>query len=146
MDAKKKKSTSRIITKSPIRLAKIALEAAEKALPKYSSTKSRQDFSQAQIFAVLVLKAFFKTDYRGIIDLLGDFSDLRACLGLSKLPHYSTLCYAEERLLKKGPSSYFNKPSSIEPRIWALLATSQKELSTPRASKLDTFLDIINIE
>ena len=27
---------------------------------------------------------------------------LREALGLERVPHYSTLCYAERRLLKKG--------------------------------------------
>lgn len=99
------KPKSRIITKSPTELAKIAHEAAQKTLPIYSSQKSRKDYTQAQIFAILVLKAFFKTDYRGIIQLLKELSDLRKVLELNKIPHSSTLCYAEERLLKKGPSS-----------------------------------------
>jgi len=34
--------------------------------------------------------------------MLQDFSDLRSARGLKKVPHYSTLCYAEARLLKKG--------------------------------------------
>ncbi len=49
-----------------------------------------------------MLRQFLKTDYRGIIQMLCDFSDLRKVLGLKKVPHYSTLCYAEKRLLKKG--------------------------------------------
>ena len=33
------------------------------------------------------------------------FAELREDLGLRAVPHYSTLCYAAGRLLKKGPSS-----------------------------------------
>ena len=50
-------------------------------------------------------EAFFKTDYRGLTQMLEDFAELRRDLGLGKVPHYSTLCYAERRLLKGGPSS-----------------------------------------
>ena len=57
------------------------------------------------MFAALALKTFFKTDYRGAAQLLTDLADLRADLGLEKVPHYSTLCYAAGRLLKKGRSS-----------------------------------------
>jgi hypothetical protein len=131
MDAKRKDKKkincrkSRIITKSPVTLAKFALEEADKAIPRYSNLKSRKDFTQSQIFAILVLKAFFKTDYRGIIELLRELSDLREALGLKKIPHYSTLCYAEERVLKKTPSELFKDPSWIDPRIWVLLRTQE---------------------
>ena len=135
--------TPRLMTKSPIRLAQIALNSARKALPKYSCEDSRQDFTQAQLFAILVLKAFFKTDYRGIIQLLKDFSDLRKTLRLeTKIPHYSTLCYAEKRLLKKKEhSSFFRKPYLIEPGIWALFEEAKvfdREQSTQRASRHGT--------
>jgi hypothetical protein len=93
------------MTKSPVRLAQEALKVAEAALPAYSNPFSRKDFTQAQLFAILALRQFFKTDYRGIIGMLEDFSDLRKALKLTKVPHYSTLCYAQQRLLKRGLSS-----------------------------------------
>ena len=93
------------MTKSPRAVAREALRLAQEALPAYSSKFSRQDFTQHQLFALLALKAFFKTDYRGLMQVLKDFSELRRDLGLDKVPHYSTLCYAEQRLLKKGRSS-----------------------------------------
>jgi hypothetical protein len=74
-------------------------------LPAYSSKYSRKDFTQHQLFAVLALKTFLKTDYRGAVALLGDFAELRADLGLARVPDHSTLCYAEQRLLKRGTSS-----------------------------------------
>lgn len=97
--------TSTPMTKSPRAVAQEALRLAQDALPPYSAAKSRKDFTQHQLFAILALKTFFKTDYRGVAQLLADFSDLRDDLGLSKVPHYSTLCYAAARLLKKGRSS-----------------------------------------
>ncbi|WP_162667356.1 hypothetical protein [Gemmata massiliana] len=77
---------------------------AKEGLETYSSARSRKDFTQHQLFAVLALKTFFKTDYRGIAQLLTDFAELREELGLTKVPHYSTLCYAAGRLLKRGRS------------------------------------------
>ena len=101
------------MTKSPRAVAQEALRLAKDALPAYTSARSRKDFTSHQLFAVLALKTFFKTDYRGIAQLLTDFADLRKDLGLEKVPHYSTLCYAASRLLKKGrPSS----SSSASPR------------------------------
>jgi len=90
------------MTKSPVALVKEALHAAKASLSTYSSHYSRHDFTQHQLFAILVLRQFFKTDYRGIIQMLKDFSDIRNIPELKKIPHYSTLCYAERRLLKKG--------------------------------------------
>jgi hypothetical protein len=95
-------NTKRKMTKSPVALAKVALRTAKDSLPAYSHPFSPKRFTQHQLFAILVLRQFLKTDYRGIIQMLKDFSDLRKVLGLKKIPHYSTLCYAEQRLLKKG--------------------------------------------
>jgi hypothetical protein len=92
------------MTKSPRRVAQEALRLAQGALPAYSCATSRHDFTQAQLFACLALKTFLKTDYRGVAAFLADFPELRTDLGLTKVPHYSTLCYAEQRLLKKGGS------------------------------------------
>ena len=94
------------MTKSPRAVAREALRLAREALPAYSSPYSRKDFTQHQLFAVLALKAFLKTDYRGVTAFLKDFTELRDDLGLARVPNYSTLCYAERRLLKRGtPSS-----------------------------------------
>jgi len=93
------------MTKSPRAVAREALRLAQESLPAYSSKYSRKDFTQHQLFAVLALKTFLKTDYRGVIQHLKDFSELRQDLGLDEVPHYSTLCYAAKRLLKKGSSS-----------------------------------------
>jgi hypothetical protein len=90
------------MTRSPVALAREALAVAQGALPAYSSKYSKKDFTQPQLFAMLALRQFFKTDFRGVVQLLRDFSDLRRALKLKKVPHYSTLCYAEQRLVKKG--------------------------------------------
>jgi hypothetical protein len=92
------------MTKSPRAVAREALRLARDALPAYSAVRSRKDFTQHQLFAVLALKTFLKTDYRGVAEFLADFAEIRADLGLDKVPHYSTLCYAASRLLKKGRS------------------------------------------
>src|SRR3954447_14729321 len=97
--------TTRPMTKSPRAVAKEALRLAQESLPAYSSKFSRRDFTQHQLFAVLALKTFLKTDYRGVVRHLADFSELREDLGLAKVPDHSTLCYAAKRLLKKKNSS-----------------------------------------
>ena len=101
------------MTKSALAVARQALEAARAAVPAYSSKYSRKDFTQHQLFAVLALKTFLKTDYRGVTAFLTDFAEIRNDLGLEKVPDHSTLCYAHQRLLKKGSSS---SSSSAPPR------------------------------
>jgi hypothetical protein len=101
------------MTKSPRAVAREALRLAQESLPPYSAVRSRKDYTQHQLFAILALKTFLKTDYRGVTQFLADFAELRDDLGLAKVPHYSTLNYAEQRLLKKGSSSC---SSSAPPR------------------------------
>jgi len=93
------------MTKSPRAVTREALRLAQESLPPYSAVRSRKDYTQHQLFAILALKTFLKTDYRGVTQVLADFAELRGDLGLAKVPHYSTLSYAEQRLLKKGSSS-----------------------------------------
>jgi uncharacterized protein HemX len=95
-------TTLRSTTRSPVALARKALQIASDALPAYSSKCSRQDFTQPQLFAMLALKQFFKTDDRGLVALLKDLSDLRQALGIKKVPHHATLFKAQQRLAKKG--------------------------------------------
>jgi hypothetical protein len=66
-------------------------------------TSSLQQQTQpASIFTAaavrdLALRQFFRTDYRGIVTLLADHSDLRRTLRLQRLPHFSTLQVASRR-------------------------------------------------
>jgi hypothetical protein len=48
----------------------------------------------------LVLKTFLRTDYRGICEFLQDWQELRDTLGLTKVPHFTTLQKASQRLLR----------------------------------------------
>jgi hypothetical protein len=109
----------RSTTKSALTLAREAREAAEQALPRYSARNSPHKFTQHQLFAILVLRQFLRKDYRGMEQLLKEWSDLREALGLKRVPHYSTLCLAEQRLLKGGPSTGSSPPFSIAPALSA---------------------------
>jgi hypothetical protein len=59
------------------------------------------------LFAILVVRQFFGMDYRGMVQLLADWSDLRAELKLETVPHYTALQKAEARILEKGALSGF---------------------------------------
>src|SRR5262245_59479960 len=103
------------MTKSPRSVAREALQVAREALPAHSWPTSRHHFTQPQLFAILGLKAFLKADYRGVVAFLDDFPEPRQDLGLTKVPHYSTLCYAEQRLLQKGGSADSSARPSAAP-------------------------------
>ena len=90
------------MTKSPISLAREAMAVGQEALPVYASRFSRKDFTLPQLFAILVLRKFFRTDYRGIVALLAEWSDVRRTLRLKKVPNFSTLWYAEQKLMHRG--------------------------------------------
>jgi phenylalanine-4-hydroxylase len=99
--SKRPLKTKRPMTKSPVALARTALAVAQQALPSYSSKFSRKTFTQHQLFAILALRQFLKTDYRGVEQYLKEWAELRAALGLDKVPDHSTLQKAEQRLLQK---------------------------------------------
>ena len=89
----------RRMPKSAVRVAREALVAGRAALPEYGSRYSRRDYTQPQLFALLVLRQFLRTDYRGVVALAAEWRELREALGLSRVPHYSTLAHAARRIL-----------------------------------------------
>src|SRR5258708_40125285 len=93
---------ARPMTKRPLRIAARSLEVARQSLPAYSATHSTKLYTQYQLFAIAVLRQFFRTDFRGIVAILLDSSDLRRALKLKRVPNFSTLFYAEQRLFKGG--------------------------------------------
>ena len=92
------------MTQSPLECARLALLIGKTSLSPYSTQYSRKDFVQAQLFAMLALRQFFKADYRGTVQMIAEWSDLREVLELTKVPHWTTLEKAHQRLLKKGAS------------------------------------------
>jgi len=107
------------MTKSPRPVLKEALRVARDAMEPYSSKFSRRDYTQHQHFALLALKTFLKTDYRGLMEFLKDFSELRQDLGMETVPHYSTLCKALQRLLKKGSLFFSSSRPPCAPKTAA---------------------------
>jgi hypothetical protein len=87
-------------SKSPVRVAREALAVGARVLRRYAHRNNPRRFTQPQLFACLVLKTFFKTDYRGIAQLLADLPELRGTLGLLHVPHFTTLHKASRRLLR----------------------------------------------
>ena len=93
-----------VTSKSPKAVARAALVAAQRVLPFYTHPNSPKKFTQHQLFACLVLKNFFKTDYRGVVAQLADHPELREVLGLDCVPHFTTLQKASRHLLASAPA------------------------------------------
>ena len=96
------------MTKSPVAVAREALMIGQRSLPAYSSKFSRKDYTLPQLFALLVLRKFFRTDYRGVVTIVGEWAELQEILGLSKIPDHSTLWHVEQKLLEKGDLNGFS--------------------------------------
>ena len=107
-------------SKSPTEVLKTAYKIGQAALSPYSHPRSPQKFTQPQLFACLVLKAFFQTDYRGIERILTEWSDLRDVIEIEEVPHFTTLQKAEKRLLDKS-----NTQELLQKTIEAALTKQQ---------------------
>jgi hypothetical protein len=86
--------TNETVEKSPLveRVAAMAMRLGHRYLADYGATRSRHDFTQRQLMTCLILRAYLKTTYRGVLDLLATSSGLRQQMGLTdKLPHFTTL-------------------------------------------------------
>jgi hypothetical protein len=84
----------------PRKVLVTAWRVATKVLPAYSHRFSPKKFTQHQLFACLVLKAFLKTDYRGLAAHLSDCPSLCEAIELNRVPHFTTLHKAARRLLQ----------------------------------------------
>lgn len=77
---------------------KLAMSVSKKFMSDYGAIRSRKDFTQGQLMGCLVLRAYLKTTYRGVIEYLETSDALRKALGFEdKLPHYSTLAKFADR-------------------------------------------------
>jgi hypothetical protein len=73
-------------------VAGLAMTLGQRHLSAYGAVTSRKDFTQRQLMACLILRAYLKTTYRGLLEILATSDTLRRALGMEeKLPHYTTL-------------------------------------------------------
>jgi hypothetical protein len=79
---------------------KLAHQLAQQALPDHDSRFSRHDFTNAQLFACLVLREHQRKSFRGVEALLRDSPAWLADVGLSKPPDHNTLCRAFDRFVR----------------------------------------------
>lgn len=82
-----------------LNVARLALQVARRVLPDYSHRFSPKKFTQPQLAACVVLKVYFRQDYRGICALLELMPTVRNVLALRVTPNYSTLARFAQRVL-----------------------------------------------
>ena len=70
----------RAMSKSAVRDAREALAVGRRARPAYGSPFAKHTYTQPQLFALLVLKQFLNTDYRGLVTLVAEWTELRRAL------------------------------------------------------------------
>jgi hypothetical protein len=121
-------------SKSPLELAKMALAAAQEAIPQYSSRFSRHDYTQHQLYALVALRRLLRTDYRGLEATLRDWTELRDALGLSRVPDHSTIQRAERRLRAKSRSRRKRSPNRARPEAMPLFDRSAPNAESPPVS------------
>ena len=51
-------------------VAELAMRLGGQHLAEYGSARSRQDFTQRQLMSCLILRAYLKTTYRGLLDVI----------------------------------------------------------------------------
>jgi hypothetical protein len=75
--------------------ARGALAIGERSLPVQADKFSRKDYMLAQLLALLVLRKFFCTDYRGVVAIVRAWTELQETLGVAKVPDHSPLWHVE---------------------------------------------------
>ncbi len=89
--------------KSPRKVLLEAYEHALPLLPDHASVFSRRDgFTEAQLFACLVLREHQKKSYRGVEALLADSPAWLVGIGADHTPDHNTLWRAFGRLIRRG--------------------------------------------
>ena len=74
-----------------VRFALVAREVAETVLPSYRSKYSKHLFTQPALLAILCLMRYEDWTFREAQVRLGEHQELRAALGLERVPDYTTL-------------------------------------------------------
>lgn len=92
-----------------VRVARIAYGMAKQAFPLYSHPKSPRRFTQPQLVACLLLMYYLKLSYRDMEEWLLATDKVCRALELKRVPDYSTLAYANKRLLKMKKLNEMNQ-------------------------------------
>jgi transposase len=80
-------------------------------IPLYSSKFSRKDYNQHQLLAILIFKEYLGVRYREIIELVEVMDAIKNHLGITRIPHFTTLCKFSSRISSKVLSQVFKQAS-----------------------------------
>src|ERR1700743_336875 len=80
-------------------VAGISMIVARRHLGSYSCGKSKKTYTQPQLMACLILKAYLRQTFRGIVDILAGSDALRAAMGLDQVPTFTTLQEFQKRIV-----------------------------------------------
>jgi spore coat protein U-like protein len=116
------------------RVAELAMRLGGRHLADYGSARSRHDFTQRQLMACLILRAYLKTTYRGVLELLAVSPNLSEALGMrDKLPHYTTL-------------QKFSARSRVLAIADAMIRTVGRAAGAPQFAKTSAAMDATGLE
>ena len=73
-----------------------AIQASK--IPLYSSKFSRKDLNQHQLISLVIFKQYLGLRYRDFIELVELMDMIKKRLGISRIPHYSTVCNFSARI------------------------------------------------
>ena len=74
-----------------LNVASLSMQLAKKYVEPDSHRNNPQKFTQAQLLTCLILRAYLKTTYRALIEIVEVSESLRERIGLQRMPHYSML-------------------------------------------------------
>ena len=81
-----------------LKFTRICLHLATERVPPYSSKFSKHIFTQPQLITLYCLKLKLRATYRELIDWLAEMPKIQEALGLRRLPHFTTVQKAFQRL------------------------------------------------
>jgi hypothetical protein len=80
-----------------VRFARVALAAAEAAVPRYRTRFSKHTFTQPQLLALVCLMRYDDWTFRDVEVRLAEHAELRRALRLGHVPHHTTVLRFLER-------------------------------------------------
>jgi hypothetical protein len=118
------------LSHSPVKVARVALAAAEAALPRYMSHYSRHDgCSFPQLAACLVLRAFWRISLRGAQTQLEDSREIQEALHLEHVPDHNALWRAHRALNEERLTRLTEETVRLAQRACALPHGTKAKLS-----------------
>jgi Transposase DDE domain len=82
--------------------AQLALQVAQRVIPKHAHKFAPKTYTQPQLLACLLVKEHLRLDYRGAQDLLELSDGLRSALSLRQAPDHSTLWWFAQHKVTPG--------------------------------------------